>query len=406
MLSRKKEFVQFDLARCVQCGTCLAACPQDALNLTLRNDGLWVITPITEKCSQCFRCVAVCPAHSLPQKKIFQADLNTVLDLHLTHASDPAIRSRSSSGGAARILARTALETGLVNTVYAVTTSGQYPWAEGTPLTQPLEVSRLANSMYLPILVNKHLHKIQNSGPVLLVGTTCQLLAAERLLKNTCKQIYKIAIFCKQQKNLKSTCFMAKRLGLDPLDRDYAQVEYRGVNWPGRVQINGKQMKWETAASLPYGKRLWRVPGCRLCSNPFGIEADLTLADPWGLDQAGTPGNTLVAVWTLKGRALLEGCQHQLTIKEIDKAFLSRSVTWRDIQRKRLLVDYYAGVKVPLHVHLCGLTERFQTSMFELLLEHSVLPEFAYRVLGRIPDATNVFLKGFLKIKCSSQQQI
>ncbi len=392
MLTRIKDFVQFDGARCMQCGTCLAACSHDALVFSLQKDGLWEFVPDPEKCCRCFRCVAVCPAHALPHKKISLADLTQVVHLHLAHAADPVVRANASSGGAAKVLARAALETGLVGTVYAVAATDRYPWAEGSPLTQPHEISRLANSMYLPILVNRHLHTIKDNGPILLIGTACQLLAAERFLRHSSRQIFKIAIFCKQQKHLKSTCFMAKRMGLGPTERNDCKVEYRGENWPGRVRINGKQMQWERAAALPYGKRLWRVPGCRVCPNPFGIEPDLTLADPWGLDTPGTPGNTLVAVWTQKGRALLENCNDQLTIKEIDKALLSRSVTWRDIERKRLLVDYYMGSKVALHVRLCGLAERVQTAVFELLLEHTVLPEFAYRALGRIPDATNVFL--------------
>ena len=156
--------------------------------------------------------------------------------------------------------------------------------------------------MYLPILVNKYLNTVGNEKTILLIGTTCQLLAAEYFLKKKCEQLYKIALFCKQQKNLKSTCFLAKRTGFSPIDKNGAQVEYRGGNWPGQVKIGGKTMKWETAAALPYGKRLWRVPGCRMCPNPFGGGADLTLADPWGIDKAGDFGNTLIAVWTEKGK--------------------------------------------------------------------------------------------------------
>lgn len=392
MLRRANGIIQFDLSRCVQCGTCLAVCPQNALDQSLRDDGLWELAVNAEKCSRCFECIAVCPAHILPKKKIFRADLDKVIHLYLAHASDPEVRKKASSGGAARVLAGTALAVGLVTEVHAVAKTGRYPWAEGRWLAHPLDISQLANSMYLPFLANKNLGGA-NRGTVLLIGTTCQLLAAERCLRKKCERIYKIAIFCKQQKNLKSTCFMAKRLGLGPINRDDAQVEYRGGNWPGQVTINGKGMKWEAVAGLPYGKRLWRVPGCRLCPHPFGIGADLTLADPWGIDRAGEPGNTLIAVWTKKGDELLGSCRESLQIREIDKTLLPGSVTWKDIRRKRLLVDYYSGMKVPVNIRLGGLAERLQTASLETLLAHVGLPNFAYKVLGHLPDAADFFLK-------------
>lgn len=396
MLLRKKDYVLFDLARCVQCGTCLAVCPREALDLTPDGDGLWIISPNKEKCDRCFKCIAACPAHHLPQQKIQYTDLNKVLHLQLAHAADQGVRAKSSSGGAARVLAHTALESGQVSTVYSVVKTSHYPWAEGSPLTHPLDISRLANSMYLPILVNKNLNKINEKGPILLIGTTCQLLAAERILKKTSQQIYKIAIFCKQQKNLRSTCFMAKRLRVDPIDEDNTDIEYRSGPWPGYVQIDGKQMKWEVAAALPYGKRLWRIPGCRFCPNPFGVDVDLTLADPWGIDRPGEPGNTLIAVWTQKGKDLLNSSQEHLVLKDIDKNLLAHSVSWKDIQRKNLLVDYYLGQKVSWNINIAGLAERMQTFFFQKLLERTVLPEFAYKILAHLPDATNIFIKNRL----------
>lgn len=322
-------------------------------------------------------------------------NLSKVLQLHLAHAADQVVRTKSSSGGAARVLAQTALKSSLVSAVYSVVKTSQYPWAEGTQLTHPLDSSRLANSMYLPILVNKNLDKILGKDPILLIGTTCQLLAAERILKKTSQDIYKIAILCKQQKTLLSTCFMAKRLRVDPIDIGNTHIEYRGGHWPGQVQINGKNMKYEAAAALPYGKLLWRVPGCRFCPNPFGVDVDLTLADPWGIDKPGEPGNTLIAVWTKKGCDLLNSSQEHLVLKSIDKNLLGHSVSWQDIHRKNLLVNYYLGKKVTWNIHLAGLAERLQIFVLEWLLERTVLPDFIYKILAKLPNLSNFLLKNF-----------
>jgi coenzyme F420 hydrogenase subunit beta len=392
MLSRIKDNITFDIGRCVQCGTCLAACPHDALNDVPVEDGLWLISRDSKKCKRCFKCVAVCPAHGLPKKKVYRSDLDKILQLCLAHAEDQETRRKSSSGGAARVIAGAVLEAGIADAVYAVTKTAEYPWAKGQLWKQSMDISQLANSMYLPILVNKNMAAVKKIRSIFLIGTACQLLGAENLLKKRCERIFKVAIFCKQQKNAKLTLHMARRLGQKQFRMNSAAVEYRGGNWPGQVKIDGKAMKYGTASALPYGRRLWRVPGCRMCSNPFGEGADLTLSDPWGIDKAGELGNTLIAVWTEKGRELLAACTGKLKLEDIDKALLPKSVAWKDIRRKRILTDYYLGDNVSMRIRLAGHAERLQAALFEALLERARLPNIAYRIMARLPDLPDLFL--------------
>lgn len=65
------------------------------------------------------------------------------------------------------------------------------------------------------------------------------------------------------------------------------KAQYRGIGWPGLVQINNKVLSWHRAAQVPFGRRLWTVPGCNVCGDPFGIEvnSDLSLMDPWKFDK-------------------------------------------------------------------------------------------------------------------------
>ncbi len=392
MLSRTKDNIVFDINRCVQCGACLAVCPHKALSEILRGDGLWLISRDSKKCNKCFKCVAVCPAHNLPKNQVNRSDLTKILQLCLVHAEDQEVRRRSSSGGAARVISSAVLEAGITDAVYSVAKAPEYPWAKGQLWKKPIDISQMANSMYLPILANKKLDTVKGLRSILLIGTTCQLLAAENFLKTQCEQIFKVAIFCKQQKNIKFTYHIAKRLEQDTFDIKNAAIEYRGGGWPGQIKINEKEMNYETAAALPFGKRLWRVPGCRMCSNPFGKDSDLTLADPWGIDQAGEPGNTLVVVWTEKGRDLLAACKKKLHMEDIDKMLLPKSVMWKDIAKKRILSDYYLGEKVSLSVRFAGRAERLQTALFEILLEKVPLPGIAYKIMARLPDSPDFFL--------------
>ena len=168
MLTREDDIIKFDLNRCVQCRTCLAVCSQGALKETLRDDGLWELTHNAKKCNKCFKCISLCPAPKLPKLKVLQNDLAKVLHLNLVHARESEVRKKSSSGGAARILARTTLEAGITDAVDSVAKTTEYPWAKGKLWKQPMDISELANSMYLPILVNKYLNTVGNEKTILL----------------------------------------------------------------------------------------------------------------------------------------------------------------------------------------------------------------------------------------------
>lgn len=85
----------------------------------------------------------------------------------------------------------------------------------------------------------------------MIVGTSCQLRALEKIAKNKCNELINICIFCKQQKTLDSTRFLAKIIG-EKINKDkkfYAQ--YRGTGWPGIVKINNSSLPWHRAAQLP-----------------------------------------------------------------------------------------------------------------------------------------------------------
>lgn len=78
---------------------------------------------------------------------------------------------------------------------------------------------------------------------------------------------------------------------------------YRGDGWPGIVRVDGFELPYSRAAQIPFGKRLWTVPGCGICGDSFGMEAgaDITLMDPWTICSHNELGETLVTVHTQKG---------------------------------------------------------------------------------------------------------
>lgn len=51
------------------------------------------------------------------------------------------------------------------------------------------------------------------------------------------------------------------------------------------LRLQPKKIAWEKAALMPFGKKLWMVPGCNICGNPFGIDVDITVLDPWNIEK-------------------------------------------------------------------------------------------------------------------------
>jgi ferredoxin len=53
---KKSPNVQIDPARCDYCGTCVAVCPADAIELEES-----MIRVDSDRCTRCLACVAACP---------------------------------------------------------------------------------------------------------------------------------------------------------------------------------------------------------------------------------------------------------------------------------------------------------------------------------------------------------
>jgi len=388
VFSKKK--LAFDLGRCCQCGCCLAACERGALEELLNPDGLWVIQWKEELCDFCGRCVSVCPASVLPSEPLREEDWLTAQGSFLIYAKNTEVRRMASSGGVARTLLAGLVNKGYVDTGYTLRKSTIYPWAEGSFWYAPVDLSAMPNSIYLPILAYKNFKMDKPLHSIFLIGTACQLRAAEQLIKKKAEKVIKVALYCKQQKTLGFARFLAKRLGVELDLEKFTPISFRGNGWPGQVNIEHKTMAYEVIAALPFGKRLWRVPGCRFCMNPAGVNVDLTLADPWEIEGHDSLGKTLVLAWTQEGLRTISENEDLLSVEPVNLSAAMKSMGWSNVKRRQKLVDFYLGRDVGLRATISGKGEQLQTKVLERLLSHYKLPDFLYKVLAHLPDMGNI----------------
>ena len=56
---------------CTGCGTCIALCPEEAIELRIdENKGLYIPELNEEKCNNCGTCYKVCPGHEVDFKEL------------------------------------------------------------------------------------------------------------------------------------------------------------------------------------------------------------------------------------------------------------------------------------------------------------------------------------------------
>ncbi|MCM1518493.1 MAG: Coenzyme F420 hydrogenase/dehydrogenase, beta subunit C-terminal domain [Pseudoflavonifractor sp.] len=395
MVSFSNGKIAFDYDFCQQCGACLAVCPVGALSARLRGNGLSDIVVDHETCIKCQRCVRCCPAHREGDPATYFADIRDKR-YFLGYNSSDEIRREASSGGVCRTLIVEALRSGLVDGVYTLGRDDEYPHAKGCFYTAGNipAYKDIPNSVYHSVMQCRELGAITKCDRLMIVGTSCQLHALERAVKGKYNTLIKVCIFCKQQKTLDSTRFLAKMMGRKiPRDLKFS-TRYRGDGWPGIVRVMGAELPWNRAAQLPFGRRLWTVPGCNICGDPFGFEsgADISLMDPWTIRTPNRLGETLVTVSSAAGMELL-GKVGQLTLEPRTYEEVAPALDEPDIRRKQALVPYFKGADCTRRVALAGAMERLQRWYLRgiaTLLPR--MPIIFYRCLCKLPDWRKIIL--------------
>ena len=228
----------------------------------------------------------------------------------------------------------------------------------------------------------------------MIVGTSCQLRALTEIVKNKCEELFTVCIFCKQQKTLDSTKFFAKITGTKiPVDLKFSAC-YRGDGWPGIVKINKAKLSWNRAAQLPFGRRLWTVPGCDICGDSFGIEAgaDISLMDPWTIRPENEWGETLITVHSEKGFELLKNIPN-LILEEKSFKEVEPALSLKDVWRKQQLVPFFRGETTKDKLVKAGKAEIKQRRLLQHIAEKMPrMPILFYRILCKLPDFRNKIL--------------
>lgn len=396
MLTFEEKTIKYDYSQCQQCGACKAVCPKQAITTNFRKNGTHEVAVDGEKCIRCQKCVKVCPANRELDSTGYVEKMKDKQYVFAYNENDD-VRHSSSSGGACKTIIIESLKKGIVDGVYSLRNLEKYPSAIGEFYTRDNVPSYtdLPNSVYHSVMACTEISKVKKVHRLMLVGTSCQLYALEKSLRGKYDELIKICIFCKQQKTLDSTRFLAKAVGYQLPENLNFSTRYRGDGWPGIVRVGEAELPWNRAAQLPFGRRLWTVLGCDVCGDPFGMEcgADMTLMDPWVIRTANDLGETLVTIHTEQGLFLLQSCEN-LTIEKKTYDEIKLALGLDDVWRKRKLVPYFRhDTSDPVILKAGGAEQKQRHFLQTLAMKLPRLPIIFYRIMCRFPDLRNKILK-------------
>jgi coenzyme F420 hydrogenase subunit beta len=305
------------------CGTCLAACTKNGVELVnVESEG---IRPRfrSEVCSNCVDCLDVCPGCRLDADLVMDGRVKTteadhefgqVLELWEGYAADPEIRYQASSGGLLSALSIYCLEREGMRFALHTGMDPDKPWLNRTLQSRTREDILLrCGSRYAPASPCDGLRAIEESeGPCVFIGKPCDTAGAGMLRRKRPgldRNLGLVLSFCCA--GTPSTLGTLDLLKFLKVETDGIQrLRYRGEGWPGGFDVsfsNGRQRKF-----LPYMESWSRLTKyvplrCRLCPDGLGRLSDITCGDAWESYRQGSgdAGRSIILVRTRRGREIL-----------------------------------------------------------------------------------------------------
>lgn len=402
------SFEDIDLRLCTSCGTCISACPVDALTWLppdpaqdRHEEG---IAFDRKTCVDCGICYAVCPPEyplgaGLPaQAENEQTLTNDPLigpyrSISRAYAGNPAVREAGSAGGVVTALLLSALEQGIIDGALVVTSDPARPTLpQVTVARTPEAIRAAAQSKYCLAPVNAVLDKIQShNGRLAVVALPCQVhglrLAQALNLAITRKVTMVIGIFCGFNTRYEGTTYLLRKLGMHP-DK-VVKIEHRGGPWPGGFQAETGDGR---AGFIPkhqytYVHLMYAPEGCWYCPDLAAEFADLSVGDYWvGEAQA----YSMVIGRTLAGQELVDSAAESKDVVVEPIAYDEVLASHRHLltyKKRGVHVRRYLSRRKPVEGYdLPSLTvrDRLGSTLFFALLRFSA-SRFGRWAIGSLP---------------------
>jgi coenzyme F420 hydrogenase subunit beta len=281
---------------CYGCGVCVANCPQNAIDLKMRDNDVSFALIDTSKCNNCGICTRICPSNgwddihilSNHSKSEYDLCLQPYMELGFGYSINCDMRERGASGGMASSILVYLLEQKKVDGVIIPQETGILD-GEYQITSNKLDIIRAQRSKYfqIPLVISTNI--IKKYKNLALIGLPCHIEAINRAMIEDpdlkCIK-YKICLFCGHSlyKVLYDYLFKKKNI----IKSEIKKIEFRPRPWWNCNFFNTFTKDKKYSFSLKRGivrslnrGRLFTREACLLCPDFSGRFSDISLGDAW-----------------------------------------------------------------------------------------------------------------------------
>ena len=288
---------------CIGCGLCQSVAGPERVRMAMTPEGYErpVIRGALDH-ETVDRIYDVCPAtriEGLPDALI--APETTVdpvwgpcLRIVLSHAADPDVRYKASTGGVLSALAAYLLDTGRVEFILHVAAGANPMGGERHVSIDRAGVMQAAGSRYGPAAPLVDIDGILGRGrPFAFIGKPCDVAA----LRNLARHDARVGALCKYMLTpvcggfMEAAAMRGFLAGMEIEERDVTAFRYRGHGCPGLTRIetaDGRVIEKNYLDMWGEDDTAWGLPfRCKVCPDGIGEAADIAASDTW---PGGAPG--------------------------------------------------------------------------------------------------------------------
>ena len=293
-----------DRSLCARSGTCIGACPENAL--TVDEDFYPQLDPA--KCTECGLCAKICPGGSVNFKELTEATFGHSNDdvgfdghvamTYVGYASDDRIRGGGAGGGVVTALLWDLLKHGKVDGCIATRMNPDKPWHGEVFIARTYEeLLTSQQSKYIVIPVNSVLAEIRDlPGKFAMAALPCQIHGIRMLQKLKDPIVDKIEVivglFCASAMEPNIALEMMEMRGVDPAD--VVDFGFRDGEWPGQIRAtmrDGRKIPLHESnfkdGAINYMTYLYAPFRCQTCADGSAEFSDISVSDAWTRDEFG-----------------------------------------------------------------------------------------------------------------------
>lgn len=296
---------------CTGCGGCDNICPKSAISMQADQYGFIHPKIEEELCIECGLCEKICPIVNKPSQIRYEVPL-----VYAAWSKDEDVRFKSTSGGVFTEISKEILnQNGFVS-------GAQYTddnMVEHVVINDEIGLNRIRQSKYIQSNIGDTFKKIKDllrrGELVSFCGAPCQVAGLNNFLGKEYDNLVTIEFICRGMNSPK-----AYRKWLDEIEEKQSSkavkvwFKYKENGWnksprctrvdftDGSYKVFSGQENLFMAGYL--GPNLYIRPSCGECQfNGLTRQADITLADFWGVDTRydDDKGTSLVLINSHKG---------------------------------------------------------------------------------------------------------